>query len=74
MIGFGSDRILTDPTPEYASIEAFVENQIDEERATFTPGDVQKLAGRLRLTARDVAAQLTTYGLHSTMLGGRSVR
>ena len=66
MTGYGSNDVRrqgSDPEPEYAGIEVFVECQKEDGLDTFTLRDVQKLAERLRLSFAAVRDRLIKVGL-----------
>jgi hypothetical protein len=52
-----------DAEPEYATIDAFAEYLVDDERSTYRPSDLVKLMRRTRLSREAVAAALADYGL-----------
>lgn len=49
--------------PEYESIEAFVEECLDDERDTFTHVDLGELAYALQMSRCKVRAELESFGL-----------
>lgn len=62
------------PEPEYASVEAFVQHCMDDDRTTFRPGDAQKVALRTRATVRAVLDELASFGLQVEVESNRRVR
>lgn len=53
--------------PEYESIEAFVQECMDDERATFTHEELGELAFNLRKSRSKIRAELESYGLSLAM-------
>lgn len=51
-----------DPEPEYASVEAFAEYLMDDERVEFTARDLQKLGERLGKSNLWWRRELEAYG------------
>ncbi len=51
------------PLPEYASVEAFVQFCLDDERTTFLPGEAQRIAQALCVPTVEVLAELRSWGL-----------
>lgn len=49
--------------PEYASVEAFVEYCIDDERVEFTSADLGALNRHTRRPVHELRLELETYGL-----------
>lgn len=49
--------------PEYASIEAFVQHIIDDDRIDFSHKDLSALNYRTRLSVRVLRGMLESYGL-----------
>ncbi len=50
--------------PEFASIEAFVEFCLEDERTHFTHQDLRDLAYRLKRSGSKIRPELESYGLH----------
>ena len=48
--------------PEFRSIEAFAQFLLDDDRTTFLPGEVQKVAERIHRPMAEVAKELKSYG------------
>lgn len=48
--------------PEYASVEAFVQFLMDDDRTTFFPGEAQAVAIATRTEQKNVMAALYDYG------------
>ena len=53
----------SDPEPEFASVEDFIEYVLDCERDFFTTDELVKLAGRTRTPNSALRQQLEGYGL-----------
>lgn len=53
--------------PEFASIEAFVEFCIDDEKDSFLPGDAQKISQTTGMPMSEVIAKLKEFGLKSVL-------
>ncbi len=60
--------------PEFASIEAFVQFCMDDERDTFLPGEAQKVAAAIKRNLPEVVAELKSYGLTPVTREVKSVR
>lgn len=52
--------------PEYASVEAFAEDLIDDDRETYTPEEADYLAECLRTSVSKLRKELRGYGLEMT--------
>ena len=48
--------------PEFASIEAFVQFLLDDERNSFKPGEAQKVAEVLRRPMKEVIQEIKDHG------------
>ena len=53
--------------PEFASVAAFVQFCFDDDKATFMPGDAQKIAANTKRPMQEVMAELKGYGLKCTL-------
>lgn len=68
-------RKIVDEAPEYASVEAYVEDRLDDDGGTFTGRDLQALSTVLGRSLTDVRAELESYGLkQATASRQREVR
>jgi hypothetical protein len=59
-----ADTPETVDTPEYASIEDFVEYLLDEDRTSYTHVELVALARSLQLSPSKVRVALDDWGLH----------
>lgn len=67
--------MLTERMPELASIEAFVEYLIEDERKEFTLADCQILGEAIHLSNSKIRAALEDYGfLYAPPQHGRTMR
>lgn len=48
--------------PEFASVEAFVQFLMDDERSTFTPGEAQKVAEAVHRPIKEITEEIKGYG------------
>ena len=55
--------------PEHASIEAFVQFLMDDERDSFLPGEAQKVAEAMRCSTHEVIMELKGYGFKTRTNG-----
>jgi hypothetical protein len=53
----------TSATPEYDSLEEFINFCLDDERTTFNGNDLCRLNGRLRRPIPELRRELEGYGL-----------
>lgn len=60
---------MTIPDPEHASIEAFVQYCLDDERTTFTTADVMAINANARRRLGDIRRELESYGLTMVVRG-----